>query len=121
MTPRHIFWDSYLLNSDKKILYELAHSERFWDRRIAIVTTWWFIRNGKTEDTFKIAEILVNDSEDLIQKAVGWMLREAGKKDLQALEIFLKKHHKTMPRTMLRYAIEKFPEEKRKRYLKNLE
>ncbi len=78
----------WLLARDKGILYELARSSRIWDRRIAIVSTWWFIRNGKVEDTFALAEILLHDSEDLIQKATGWMLRDAGKKDLAELERF---------------------------------
>jgi 3-methyladenine DNA glycosylase AlkD len=108
----------WLLDRDKAILYELARAPRIWDRRIAIVSTWWFIRKGRVGDTFAIAEILVNDPEDLIHKATGWMLREAGKKDLRALERFLRKHHTSMPRTMLRYAIERFPPEKRQAYLR---
>jgi len=108
----------WLLMREKTILYELAQSPRLWDRRIAIVSTWWFIRNGHLDDTFALAEILLHDSEDLIQKATGWMLREAGKKDLRALERFLRRHHPTMPRTTLRYAIERFSPEKRQSYLK---
>jgi 3-methyladenine DNA glycosylase AlkD len=108
----------WLLARDKGILYELARSSRVWDRRIAIVSTWWFIRNGKVEDTFVLAEILLHDSEDLIQKATGWMLREAGKKNIVALERFLRRHHASMPRTTLRYAIERFPEQKRLRYMR---
>ena len=107
----------YLLERDKTILYKLASSKRMWDRRIAIVTTWWFIRNNHITDTLKIAKILLKDDEDLIHKATGWMLREMGKRNLVALKKFLASYHKVMPRTMLRYAIEKFPEKERKRYL----
>jgi 3-methyladenine DNA glycosylase AlkD len=107
----------WLLTRDKRLLYELAKSPRLWDRRIAIVSTWWFIRNGHLDDTFALAEILLYDSEDLIHKATGWMLREAGKKDLRALEEFLRRHHAVMPRTSLRYAIERFPPEKRQLYM----
>ena len=106
-----------LLDKDRSILYEWAESEHLWTRRIAIMANWWFIRANDLNDVFKLSKILLKDEHDLIHKAVGWMLREAGKKDLKALEAFLKKHYKTMPRTMLRYAIEKFPEAKRKRYL----
>jgi 3-methyladenine DNA glycosylase AlkD len=108
----------WLLTRDKALLYELAQSPRLWDRRIAIVSTWWFIRKGHVEDTFALAEILLHDPEDLIQKATGWMLREAGKKDLRALEGFLRRHHASMPRTTLRYAIERFSPEKRQSYLR---
>jgi len=107
----------WLLDRDKAILYELVLSPRLWDRRIAIVSTWWFIRKGRVDDTFALAEILLSDPEDLIHKATGWMLREAGKKGLRALERFLRKHHASMPRTALRYAIERFPPEERERYL----
>jgi 3-methyladenine DNA glycosylase AlkD len=108
---------AYLLDRDKKLLYQLALSKRIWCRRIAIVSTWWFIRQNKIHDTLKIAEMLLQDEEDLIHKAVGWMLREVGKRKLSALKRFLKKYRKTMPRTMLRYAIEKFPLDDRKKYL----
>ena len=108
----------WLLARDKALLYELAQSRRVWDRRIAIISTWWLIRKGHVEDTFALAAILLDDSEDLIQKAVGWMLREAGKKDLPALDQFLRRHHTSMPRTTLRYAIERFPPEKRQSYLR---
>ncbi len=110
----------WLLTKDKKILYKLAKSNDLWKKRVSIIATWWFIREGKLADTFKLSEILLNDKHDLIHKATGWMLREAGKKDVIQLERFLQKHYKTMPRTMLRYAIEKFPEQKRKVYLKGL-
>jgi len=107
----------YLLDKDRKVLFQLAASKSLWDRRIAMVSTWWFIRQGDTADSFKLAKKLLNDPEDLMHKAVGWMLREAGKRDLPALKGFLKRHASVMPRTMLRYAIEKFPEAQRKRYL----
>jgi 3-methyladenine DNA glycosylase AlkD len=108
---------AYLLERDKELLYRLAQSERIWCRRIAIVSTWWFIRNRKIDDTLKIAKILLHDREDLIHKAVGWMLREVGKRDLAALKQFLETHHQQMPRTMLRYAIERFPKDERASFL----
>jgi 3-methyladenine DNA glycosylase AlkD len=108
---------AHLLDRDKKLLYRLAVSKRIWDRRIAIVSTWWFIRQNQIKDTLKIAEILLQDEEDLIHKATGWMLREVGKRDIRALKKFLKTHHQKMPRTMLRYAIERFPIDERQRYL----
>lgn len=108
----------FLLNKDKKILYSLANSENIWSKRIAIVSTYNFIRKCEFEDTLTLAEILLKDNHDLIHKAVGWMLREVGKRDKKILEDFLKFHYKKMPRTMLRYAIEKFSGEKRKAYLR---
>lgn len=108
----------YLLHRSKSLLYQLARSPRIWDRRIAMVATWWFIRQGEIRDALRIARLLLKDEEDLIHKACGWMLREVGKRDIRALERFLKAHHKSMPRTMLRYAIERFPERKRQSYLK---
>jgi 3-methyladenine DNA glycosylase AlkD len=106
------------MDKDRTILYKWAKSEDLWTKRIAMVSTFYFIRKTDLEDTFKIAEILLQDEHDLIHKAVGWMLREAGKRDIKKEEVFLKKHYKTMPRTMLRYSIEKFPESKRQKYLK---
>jgi len=109
---------AYLLERDKNLLDQLARSRRIWDRRMAIVATLWFIRRGQVTDTLRLAEILIKDREDLIHKACGWALREVGKKDLPALKRFLKQHCRTMPRTMLRYAIERFEESERQRYLK---
>lgn len=109
---------AYLLNRSRKPLHALAHSETMWDRRIAIMATFHFIRNDEFDETLKIAETLVHDTEDLLHKAVGWMLREVGKRDRKKEEVFLKKHYQRMPRTMLRYAIEKFPENLRQQYLK---
>ncbi|MFH1462502.1 MAG: DNA alkylation repair protein [bacterium] len=108
---------AYLFDKPKAILYDLAKSENIWERRIAVMATFHFIKNNQFEETLKIAKMLLKDKHDLIHKAVGWMLREVGKRDLQTEEKFLKKHYKAMPRTMLRYAIEKFPEKKRKQYL----
>ena len=109
----------WLINRDKSLLYEYARSSNLWERRIAIITTFHFIRQGKFEDTIKISEILLNDKHDLIHKAVGWMLREMGKREQQDLINFLNKHYKNMPRTMLRYSIERLPEQLRKAYLAN--
>ena len=107
----------HLLTRSKKILYKFAVSEDLWERRISILSTFEFIREKQFKDSLKIAKILLNDEHDLIHKGVGWMLREIGKRNLGTEEIFLKKHYKKMPRTMLRYAIEKFPEKKRLAYL----
>jgi 3-methyladenine DNA glycosylase AlkD len=114
----HIISGSYLMDKDKTILYKLAESKNIWDRRIAVLSTFHFIKNNVFNDALCIAEILLNDKHDLIQKAVGWMLREIGKRDINTEEGFLEKNYKDMPRTMLRYAIEKFPEKKRLAYLK---
>ncbi|MDO8658403.1 MAG: DNA alkylation repair protein [Candidatus Levybacteria bacterium] len=107
----------YLLNKNKSVLYKLAKSKNLWDRRIAIISTYPFIKNNNFDNTLKISEILLDDKHDLIQKAVGWMLREIGKRNQKKEEEFLQKYYKTMPRTMLRYAIERFDENKRKFYL----
>ena len=111
---------AYLLDKNTSILIKLAKSKNLWERRIAIMMTFAFIRENRFDETFRIAELLLSDSHDLIHKAVGWMLREVGKRDLKSEEVFLKKHYKKMPRTMLRYAIEKFEETKRKKYLKGI-
>lgn len=103
----------YLEKRDRRVLYELAHSKLLWERRIAMLSTFYFIKIGQYDDTLKLAEILLEDKEDLIHKAVGWMLREVGNKEKEKLLEFLQKYAKSMPRTMLRYAIEKFPKEER--------
>lgn len=108
---------AYLFEENKELLYVLIKSKNIWDRRIAIVSTWYFIRQNHFKDTLKLTEYVLDDEEDLIHKATGWMLREVGKKDVQTLETFLKRHLKHLPRTTLRYAIERFPETKRKAYL----
>ena len=108
----------FLLDKGKNPLHQLAKSKDLWDRRISIMSTFCFIKRRQYSETLKIAKTLLNDKEDLIHKAVGWMLREVGKRDLSLEEEFLKEHYKEMPRTMLRYAIEKFPETKRQGYLK---
>jgi len=109
---------AFVMGKSKKPLSVLARSKDLWERRIAIMATFHFIKGGKFAETLKIAKILLADKEDLIHKAVGWMLREVGKRNLQSEERFLQEHYKRMPRTMLRYAIERFPESKRQRYLK---
>lgn len=111
---------AYLLENkrERKILYDFALSENLWEKRIAIVSTFAFLKEGDFKDTFKISEILLHDKHDLIHKAAGWMLREIGKVNQVAEEDFLKKNHKKMPRTMLRYAIERFDEGKRNFYMK---
>lgn len=111
---------AYLINRSKKPIYKLARSDNFWERRIAMMSTYHFIKKNEFKDALGIAEILKNDAEDLIHKAVGWMLREIGKRKLSVEESFLKKHYKNMPRTMLRYAIEKFDEKKRRKYLQGI-
>jgi 3-methyladenine DNA glycosylase AlkD len=107
----------WLLDKDREILFKLANSKNLWDRRISMLSTFRFIQCGEFVTTLRLSKILLNDKHDLIHKAVGWMLREIGKKDLQSEEDFLEVHYQKMPRTMLRYAIEKFPEPKRKAYL----
>jgi 3-methyladenine DNA glycosylase AlkD len=113
----HKIVGDYLLDKDRKILYKLAKSKNLWEKRISIISTFAFIAKGQLKDSIKISELLLKDKHDLIHKAVGWVLREVGKKDVKVLEKFIQKHYKDMPRTMLRYSIEKFPEKKRKKYL----
>ena len=109
---------TWLLDKDRMLLYELAKGGKtIWEQRIGIVSTMAFVRHGQLDDTFALADILLHHPHDLIHKAVGWLLREAGKRDKGALVSFLDSRYNTMPRTMLRYAIEKFPEPERKRYL----
>jgi 3-methyladenine DNA glycosylase AlkD len=112
---------AFLFDKPRDILYKLAESESLWERRISIIATFHFIRKGQCEDTIEISQVLLDDRHDLIHKAVGWMLRETGKNcSEKTLTGFLKKHYKKMPRTMLRYSIEKFPVEVRKNYMKGL-
>jgi 3-methyladenine DNA glycosylase AlkD len=108
---------TYLLDKPRDILYSLAESENMWEQRIAIVSTWIFIRNNEFEDTLAISEKLLNHPHDLIHKAIGWMLREVYKRDNDLILDFVKTHYEKMPRTALRYAIEKFPEDERKNIL----
>ncbi len=116
-TSAHAIVGDYLRERDRAPLYALARSESLWERRIAIISTQDFIRHDEFNDTLRIAEILLDDPHDLIHKACGWMLREVGKRDQPVLERFLRKHVHRMPRTMLRYAIERFPEELRRKYM----
>ncbi len=107
----------YLLDKNKDILYDLVRSKNLWSRRVVVLSTFAFIRQNKFFDSLKIAKILISDREDLIQKAIGWMLREVGKKNLEVEINFLNKFYQKMPRTTLRYAIEKFNDQDRKKYL----
>ncbi|MFH1052908.1 MAG: DNA alkylation repair protein [Candidatus Woesearchaeota archaeon] len=114
----HKIVGEYLKDKPREILYKLAKSRNLWEKRISIIATFAFIPDHDFRDSLDIAEILLNDKHDLIHKAVGWMLREIGKKDQEVEEQFLKRHYKHMPRTMLRYSIERFDENKRKFYMK---
>ncbi len=113
----HLILGAHVFDKEKTILLDLAQSQVMWERRISIVSTWYFIRKNETDWTFKLAEMMLDDPHDLIHKACGWMLREAGKRNLLKLKDFLRQHGQKMPRTMLRYAIEKFPPEERKIYM----
>src|SRR5262249_16939525 len=104
--------------SECSLLLKLSRSKSLWERRIAIIATFHFIKHGKFTPTLRVARVLLRDREDLIHKAVGWMLREVGNRDLPVADSFLRKHYRQMPRTMLRYAIERLPERKRQCYLK---
>ena len=108
---------AFLMERSRKPLYQLAKSKTLWERRIAVLATFYFIKNNQFEDSLKIAAILLQDKEDLIHKAAGWMLREIGKRDIACAELFLQKHCRTMPRTMLRYAIERFTPAKRQKFM----
>ncbi len=116
-TAHHLL-GHWLLNRNREYLHTLAHSGQLWQQRIAIVATLAFIRKNQYADTFALAETLKTHQHDLIHKATGWMLREAGKRNEEALHEFLREHYPTMPRTMLRYAIEKLPETERQAYLR---
>lgn len=116
VTAEHIV-GAHLFERDRKPLYKLAKSKTLWERRIAIIATFYFIRRNQFDGTLAIADLLLNDKEALMHKAVGWMLREVGKRDLKTEEDFLLSRYKKMPRTLLRYAIERFPEPKRLAYL----
>ena len=109
---------AYLMERNKEQLYRLAKSASLWERRISILSTFHYVKHNEFSETLKISKMLLSDEEDLIHKAVGWMLREVGKRHLLTEEKFLRAHYKMMPRTMLRYAIERFPGPKRQRYLK---
>jgi 3-methyladenine DNA glycosylase AlkD len=113
----HYIVGAQLEGRDRGVLYELARSPHLWSRRVAIIATFWFIKHGSFGDTLAIAELLLDDREDLIHKATGWMLREVGNRDRAVAERFLRRHCRRMPRTMLRYAIEKLPERTRRAYL----
>ena len=110
--------DDFLLNKSRNIIYQFAKSNNLWEKRISIVATYTFIRNNDFKETIKISELLLKDQHDLIHKAVGWMLREMGKRDEQTLKLFLDKHHKSMPRTMLRYSLEKLSVKDKEKYMK---
>ena len=114
----HLILGPHLMNRDRGLLCELSISPNLWIQRISIITTYHFIKNMQYVDTLRIAKVLLNHKHDLIHKAVGWMLREVGNRDFGVEYNFLTKHYKIMPRTMLRYAIEKFPEELRQKFLK---
>ncbi len=108
---------SYLFDKPRKVLYKLARSKNIWERRTAILTTCYFLRKGETDDTFKIAEMLLKDKEDLVHKATGWMLRFAGDKDRKKLLAFLNDNAAVMPRTLLRYSIEKLDKKQKEYYM----
>ncbi|MHC4119103.1 MAG: DNA alkylation repair protein [Planctomycetota bacterium] len=109
---------AHLFARSRKPVYRLARSKSLWERRIAVISTFFFLNNEDYSDSLAIAELLLKDKEDLIHKAVGWMLREVGNRDRETEEKFLTKHYRQMPRTMLRYAIEKLPESDRQAYLR---
>lgn len=114
----HYILGDHLLTRDRALLYRLVKSKSLWFRRVAVISTFAFIRENQFADSFSLTKLLLMDEHDLIHKACGWMLREVGKRDVRALETFLNSYKSKMPRTMLRYAIERFPEKKRKAFLK---
>jgi 3-methyladenine DNA glycosylase AlkD len=114
----HQIVGGWLLTRSRRSLHRLARSKNLWERRIAIIATYHFIKEGDLDETFALADVSIGDGHDLIHKAVGWMLREAGKRDWARLEGWLKSRYRRMPRTMLRYSIEKFMPVRRKAYLK---
>ena len=114
----HHIVGAYLSTRSRRPLKRLAKSKELWERRIAIMATYFLIKKDDYRDALEISALLIDDQQDLIHKAVGWMLREVGKRNIDVEKEFLAAHYKTMPRTMLRYAIERFPERERKRYLR---
>ena len=115
----HKIVGGYLVESgDRLVLYRLVKSDNLWERRISVISCFAFIREGDFDDCLKISEELLSDKHDLIHKAVGWMLREVGKKNIDVLELFLSRHYGEIPRTMLRYAIERMEEGRRKGWLR---
>ncbi|TLU66438.1 DNA alkylation repair protein [Thalassotalea litorea] len=116
----HHILGHYLLNRDKSMLYQFAESDDLWTRRVAVISTLAFIKKQNFEPTMKLATMLLNDQEDLMHKACGWMLREIFRHDREVLDTYLNAHYQQMPRTMLRYAIEKHESEIRKMYLQGL-
>jgi 3-methyladenine DNA glycosylase AlkD len=114
----HFILGEWLWNKDRTILYTMAEEGTLWEQRVAIISTYHFIRKKDFADTFTIAETLIDHRHDLIHKAVGWMLREIGNRDFEAEKVFLEKHYRQMPRTMLRYAIEKFPAAEKEYFMK---
>jgi 3-methyladenine DNA glycosylase AlkD len=117
LSAPQILGEYLLKRKDRKVLFELSKSKNLWERRISIISTLTFVKDNQYEDALKISLNLLNDKHDLIHKAVGWMLREVGNRNLSKEESFLEIHYQVMPRTMLRYAIEKFPERRRRDYL----
>jgi 3-methyladenine DNA glycosylase AlkD len=118
LSAPYILGDFLKDKTDRNVLYDLAGSSVMWERRIAVVSTLMLIRDGQLDDTFRLAEMLIDSRHDLMQKSIGWMLREAGKRDEERLVRFLENHRHEMPRTMLRYAIEKFPEPERREFMR---
>ncbi|MBQ8098573.1 MAG: DNA alkylation repair protein [Bacteroidaceae bacterium] len=119
LSAPHIVGAYLLTSNDRSLLYELAESDMLWKRRIAMVSTLTFIRHDQFQDTLALSKMLLNDKESLMHKATGWMLREVGKRDEPVLTAFLESYARELPRTALRYAIEHYPEEERKEWLKN--